>query len=285
MKRLGVFGLAIPAPWGDAAVSTPCYAAVTEELARGWMCWPARWAGTRWSPSCCSTFGTEEQKDRWLPRLATGEVRATMALTEPGGGSDLQAMRTTARRDGDAYVVNGSKTWITNARRSELVALLCKTDPAADPPHRGISILLVEHGPGLHGLARPAEARLQGRGELRARLRRLPGAGRRAARRRGGQRVRPDDARAGDRPDPGRGPRARRRAGRAGGLAAVRAGAGELRPADLAAPVGRQPTRRHGDRAGGGPPARPARRPSATTPASGPTSKPAWRSCSPRRPR
>ena len=80
--------------------------------------------------------------------MATGEVRATMALTEPGGGSDLQAMRTTARRDGDAYVVNGSKTWITNARRSQLVALLCKTDPDADPPHRGVSILLVGHGPG-----------------------------------------------------------------------------------------------------------------------------------------
>jgi alkylation response protein AidB-like acyl-CoA dehydrogenase len=80
--------------------------------------------------------------------MATGEVRATMALTEPGGGSDLQAMRTTARRDGDAYVVNGSKMWITNARRSQLVALLCKTDPAADPPHRGISVLLAEPGGG-----------------------------------------------------------------------------------------------------------------------------------------
>jgi len=85
--------------------------------------------------------------------MATGEIRATMALTEPGGGSDLQAMRTTALRmstegDGDSYVVNGSKTWITNARRAGLVALLCKTDPAATPAHRGISILLVEHGPG-----------------------------------------------------------------------------------------------------------------------------------------
>lgn len=81
--------------------------------------------------------------------MATGEVRATMALTEPGGGSDLQAMRTIARRDGDDYVVDGSKTWITNARRSQLLALLCKTDPQAEPRHRGISILLVEHGPGL----------------------------------------------------------------------------------------------------------------------------------------
>ena len=81
--------------------------------------------------------------------MATGEVRATMALTEPGGGSDLQAMRTVAARDGDDYVINGSKTWITNARRSRLIALMCKTDPTATPRHRGISILLVEHGPGL----------------------------------------------------------------------------------------------------------------------------------------
>jgi alkylation response protein AidB-like acyl-CoA dehydrogenase len=81
--------------------------------------------------------------------MATGELRATMALTEAGGGSDLQAMTTTARREGDEYVVDGAKMWITNARRSGLIALLCKTDPAATPRHRGISILLVEHGPGL----------------------------------------------------------------------------------------------------------------------------------------
>jgi len=91
------------------------------------------------------TFGTEEQKQRYLPRMATGELRATMALTEPGGGSDLQAMRTVVRRDDDHYVVNGSKTWISNARRSGLVALLCKTDPDARPAHRGVSILLVEN--------------------------------------------------------------------------------------------------------------------------------------------
>jgi alkylation response protein AidB-like acyl-CoA dehydrogenase len=92
--------------------------------------------------------GTQEQKDAYLPRMATGELRATMALTEPGGGSDLQAMRTTATRDGDEYVVQGSKTWITNARTSGLVALLCKTDPTAVPAHSGISILLAEKGPG-----------------------------------------------------------------------------------------------------------------------------------------
>jgi isovaleryl-CoA dehydrogenase len=80
--------------------------------------------------------------------MSTGQIRATMALTEPGGGSDLQAMRTVARADGEDYVINGSKTWISNARRSELVALLCRTDPDAQPAHKGISILLAEKGPG-----------------------------------------------------------------------------------------------------------------------------------------
>ena len=97
-----------------------------------------------------SEFGTDEQKQRYLPKMATGELRAAMALTEPGGGSDLQALRTTARRDGDGdgYVINGSKTWISNARRAGMIALLCKTDPTADPPHAGISVLLAEPGPG-----------------------------------------------------------------------------------------------------------------------------------------
>jgi alkylation response protein AidB-like acyl-CoA dehydrogenase len=149
MKELGVFGLAIPEPWGEAPVSVPCYALVTAELARGWMSLAGAMGGHTVVAKLLLTFGTPEQKDRWLPRMATGDVRATMALTEPGGGSDLQAMTTLARPDGAGYLVNGAKTWITNSRRSQLIALLCKTDPAARPAHRGISILLVEHGPGL----------------------------------------------------------------------------------------------------------------------------------------
>jgi alkylation response protein AidB-like acyl-CoA dehydrogenase len=148
MKRLGVFGLAVPEPWGEVRVSTPCYALVTEELARGWMSLAGAMGGHTVVAKLITAFGTAGQRDRWLPLLATGEVRATMALTEPGGGSDLQAMRTVARRDGDSYVIDGAKTWITNARRSALVALLCRTDPTADPPHRGVSILLVEKVPG-----------------------------------------------------------------------------------------------------------------------------------------
>jgi alkylation response protein AidB-like acyl-CoA dehydrogenase len=149
MKALGVFGLNIPATYGGAAVSTPCYALVTEELARGWMSLAGAVGGHTVVSKLILTYGTEEQKRRYLPRMATGEVRAAMALTEPGGGSDLQAITTTARRQGDAYLVNGSKTWITNARRAQVIALLCKTDPAARPAHQGISILLVAKGPGL----------------------------------------------------------------------------------------------------------------------------------------
>ncbi|MFT3853758.1 MAG: acyl-CoA dehydrogenase family protein [Ilumatobacteraceae bacterium] len=149
MKRLGIFGLAIPGELGGTKVSMPCYVQVTEELARGWMSLAGAMGGHTVVSKLLVEFGTPEQQARYLPRMATGEVRATMALTEPGGGSDLQALRTVARRDGDTYVINGSKTWITNARRSGVIALLCKTDPSAQPRHRGISILLVEHGPGL----------------------------------------------------------------------------------------------------------------------------------------
>jgi alkylation response protein AidB-like acyl-CoA dehydrogenase len=149
MKQLGVFGLAIPEPWGEAPVTMPCYALVTAELARGWMSLAGAMGGHTVVAKLLIEFGTAEQQDHWLPRMATGEVRATMALTEPGGGSDLQAMTTVARRDGDRYVVDGAKTWITNSRRSQLIALLCKTDPTARPAHRGMSILLVEPGPGL----------------------------------------------------------------------------------------------------------------------------------------
>ncbi|MEV5978311.1 acyl-CoA dehydrogenase family protein [Streptomyces sp. NPDC052114] len=151
MKELGVFGLAVPEEFGGTPVSTPCYVLVTEELARGWMSLAGAMGGHTVVTKLLVHFGTPEQRRRWLPRMATGEVRATMALTEPGGGSDLQALRTVARpaEDGDGYVVDGAKTWITNSRRSRLIALLCKTDPDAAPRHSGISVLLVEHGPGL----------------------------------------------------------------------------------------------------------------------------------------
>ena len=149
MKRIGIFGLAVPEEYGGSPVSMPCYVQVTQELARGWMSLAGAMGGHTVVAKLISLYGTEDQRQKYLPGMASGEIRATMALTEPGGGSDLQAMTTTARADGDQLVINGTKTWISNARRSSLIALLCKTDPQASPRHRGISVVLVEHGPGL----------------------------------------------------------------------------------------------------------------------------------------
>lgn len=149
MKQLGIYGLAVPEEYDGTPVSMRCYAMITEELARGWMSLAGAMGGHTVVVKLLTLFGTPEQKQEWLPKLATGEVRATMALTEPGGGSDLQAMTTTALADGDDLVINGSKTWITNGRRAGVIALLCKTDPQAEPRHRGISIVLATHGDGL----------------------------------------------------------------------------------------------------------------------------------------
>jgi alkylation response protein AidB-like acyl-CoA dehydrogenase len=149
MKQIGIYGLAIPEEYGGSPVSMPCYVLVTQELARGWMSLAGAMGGHTVVAKLLTLFGTDEQKKAYLPRMATGEFRATMALTEPGGGSDLQNMATTAVPDGADLVITGAKTWISNARRSGLIALLCKTDPKATPKHAGISIVLVEHGPGL----------------------------------------------------------------------------------------------------------------------------------------
>jgi len=143
MKHLGIYGLAVPEEYGGAPVSMPCYANVTEEIARGWMSLAGAMGGHTVVAKILVAYGTDEQKKQYLPLMATGVCRATMALTEPGGGSDLQAITTVARRDGDGYVVNGAKTWISNARRSALLAVLVKTDPEAEPRHRGMSVLLV----------------------------------------------------------------------------------------------------------------------------------------------
>ena len=144
MKRIGIFGLAISEHYGGSPVSMPCYVEVTQELSRGWMSLAGAMGGHTVVAKLLEDFGTEQQKQTYLPLMATGELRATMALTEPGGGSDLQNMSSVARPDADGWVITGSKTWISNARRSGLIALLCKTDPHATPRHTGISVLLVQ---------------------------------------------------------------------------------------------------------------------------------------------
>ncbi|BBB40483.1 acyl-CoA dehydrogenase family protein [Mycobacteroides abscessus] len=150
MKRIGIYGLAVPEEYGGTPVSTRCYVLVTQELARGWMSLAGAMGGHTVVAKLLDLFGTEEQKQKYLPAMASGELRATMALTEPGGGSDLQNMSTVARQENNHLIINGSKTWISNARRSGLIALLCKTDPMANPRHTGISVVLVEPGPGLN---------------------------------------------------------------------------------------------------------------------------------------
>jgi alkylation response protein AidB-like acyl-CoA dehydrogenase len=150
MKALGLFGLNTPDEYGGNEVDYTTFAIVLEELSRGWM-GLAGILGTHLV--LCDVlvrYGTDEQKRRFLPRLARGEARGGICLSEPDAGTDLQAITTTARRDGDTYHVDGSKMWVTNGRRAQVFLLLAKTNPAADPPHRGISAFVVEKGePGL----------------------------------------------------------------------------------------------------------------------------------------
>lgn len=144
MKRLGLFGMMIPAEHGGLGIDTVSFALTFEELSRGWM-GIAGILGSH-SVSCwmISRHGTPEQQRRYLPGLAAGTRRTGIALTEPGAGTDLQGIRTVARRDGGHYLVSGTKTWITNARHADPLPVLAKTDPAASPAHRGMSILLVD---------------------------------------------------------------------------------------------------------------------------------------------
>lgn len=144
MRKLGLFGLVVPEEYGGLAADTVSFALTFEEIARGWM-GIAGILGSH-SVSCwmLTRHGTDEQRNRYLPGLATGERRTGIALTEPNAGTDLQGITTTAKRDGDDYILHGTKMWITNARHADPLPVLVKTDPTASPAHRGMSILLVD---------------------------------------------------------------------------------------------------------------------------------------------
>ena len=144
MKTMGLFGMLVPEEHGGIGVDAVSYAIVFEEISRGWMGIAGILGSHSLSTLLLARYGTEAQKRRWLPDLASGARRSGIALTEPGAGSDLQGIATVARRDGDAYVVRGTKVWITNARHADPLPVLVKTDPAAQPRHRGMSILMVE---------------------------------------------------------------------------------------------------------------------------------------------
>ena len=144
MAELGLFGITIPEEYGGLDLDPVSFALVFEELARGWMGIAGILGSHSLSCRMIAMHGTEEQKQRFLPELATGERRTGLGLTEAGAGTDMQSIRTTARLDGDHYVVNGSKMWITNARFANPLPVIVKTDPSASPKHAGMSVLLIE---------------------------------------------------------------------------------------------------------------------------------------------
>ncbi len=148
MRGLGLFGVMIPEAYGGLGLDLETYALIVIELSRGWISLSGVVNTHFIAASMIETFGTGEQKERLLPRMAAGELRAAFSMTEPHAGSDVQAIRTRARREGDEYVIDGQKMWVTNGLRAGLVMLLAVTDPGAEPPHRGMTAFLVEKEPG-----------------------------------------------------------------------------------------------------------------------------------------
>jgi alkylation response protein AidB-like acyl-CoA dehydrogenase len=150
MRALGLFGALVPAEYGGLGLDVTTYARVIEELCRGWMSLAGVINSHTMAALIVREHGTEAQRARWLPRFARGEARGGLCLTEPHAGSDVQAIRTAARRRGDEYVINGTKMFVTNGREGNTFALLAVTDPGATPRHRGMSCFIVEKGhPGL----------------------------------------------------------------------------------------------------------------------------------------
>lgn len=149
MKELGLFGATIPAEYGGLGLDYSTYAQVVEEICRGWMSLSGVLNTHLMFANVLLSHGTTAQRDRYLPAMARGEHRVGFCLTEAHAGSDTQAIRTVAKRDGDHYVVNGTKMFITNAETATLFSLVAKTDPNANPRHQGISLFAAEKGPGL----------------------------------------------------------------------------------------------------------------------------------------
>jgi alkylation response protein AidB-like acyl-CoA dehydrogenase len=150
MKALGLFGCMIDPKYGGLGLSSSTYATIVERISAVWMSVSGILNSHIIMAMTVQRHGTDAQKESFLPRFATGETRGGIALTEPDCGTDLQAIRTVARGDGDEYVVNGRKTWITNSLYGNCVALLTKTDPSANPPHKGMSLFLAEKHEGFN---------------------------------------------------------------------------------------------------------------------------------------
>jgi alkylation response protein AidB-like acyl-CoA dehydrogenase len=148
MKELGLFGVTIPEEYGGMGLDLTTYAMIVEELSRGWISISGV-VNTHFIGSyLLMKFGTDEQKETFLPKMATGELRAAFSLSEPEVGSDVQGIKSTASKDGDAWVLNGQKMWVTNGLLSGVVFVLMKTDTKADPPYKGMTCFITEKEPG-----------------------------------------------------------------------------------------------------------------------------------------
>jgi len=161
MAELGLFGITIPEEYGGLGLSCRTYARITETVARDWMSLTGVFSSHLIMAETVRRFGTEEQRRKWLPRFASGELRGGISLTEPDAGTDLQAITTRAVKQGNSsYVLNGRKMWATNSHHGQILAVLAKTDPHAEPRHRGISLFLVEQD--TPGFPRPKKLRKLG---------------------------------------------------------------------------------------------------------------------------
>ena len=297
MKELGLFGVTIPEEYGGMGLDLTTYAMIVEELSRGWISISGV-VNTHFIGSyLLMKFGTDEQKEHFLPKMATGELRAAFSLSEPEVGSDVQGIKATATKDGDAWVLNGQKMWVTNGLLSGVVFVLMKNDTKADPPYKGMTCFITEKEPGVAentgdyaGLVIPPKIKKMGyKGVESTELvydgyrcppDRILG-GEEAGPRPG---LPPDDGRARGRPRERRRARRRHRPARARAGAALLAGAQDLRQADRPAPGDPVQARRHGDEGRGGAPADlQGRAHEGRRPALGRRGR-AWRSCSPRRP-
>lgn len=148
MAEMGLFGATISTQYGGLGLPAVTYAKIIAYISSYWMAITGIVNSHLIMAAAVERFGTEEQKQKWLPRFATGEIRGGLALTEPNAGTDLQAIRTVARREGDEYVINGTKTWISNGIKGECFALLVKTDPSAQPAYKGMSLMIAPKGEG-----------------------------------------------------------------------------------------------------------------------------------------
>jgi alkylation response protein AidB-like acyl-CoA dehydrogenase len=148
MRGLGLFGVTIPEGYGGLGLDLETYALIVIELSRGWISLSGVLNTHFISAHMIEAFGTGEQKQRLLPRMAAGELRAAFSMTEPHAGSDVQAIRTRARCEGEEYVIDGQKMWVTNGLRAGIVMLLAVTDPDARPRHRGMTAFVIEKEPG-----------------------------------------------------------------------------------------------------------------------------------------